>query len=134
MKINIEVIPHSEQLYDTAGNWFLDDAGVLQIRISRMKDPVYTHLVALHELVEALVESMKFGDLVPPQWLILQTDQFDQTFEKQRHKNDYASEPGYSNGCPVYQGHMLASAVEHLAAMLLKIDYNDYQKAIGNLK
>jgi hypothetical protein len=133
MKIEIDIIPHAAQRYPTAGDWFLDDEGVLQIRASTMSDLRYTALVILHELVEVLVESIKQGGLSVPRWLVVQTDVFDKDYEAKRAKDDDFSEPGYQPDCPVYQGHMIASAVEHLVAMLLKIDFNAYQDAIASL-
>lgn len=135
MRINIEVIPHAQQRYRSAGDWWVDDEGVLQIRASAMKNPRYSNLVILHELIEVLVETIKRQDsLVPPKYLVNLTDKFDQLYEEKRPEDDNTSEPGYDNACPVYQGHMVASAVEHLAAMLMAaVDYNDYQAAIAAL-
>lgn len=134
MRINIEIIPPEQQRYDTAGDWWVDENGVLQVRASEMKDPRYSNLIVIHELVEVLVETVKRQvDLVPPKHLILMTDRFDQAYEDDRSVDDDTSEPGYNPGCPVYEGHMIASAIEHLAAMLMTVDYNDYQKAISDL-
>lgn len=133
MKINIEVIPHELQRYPTAGDWWTDAAGTLQIRASKMSDPRYSCLVILHELIEVFVESMKQGSLLPPEDLIATTDAFDQNYEDKRDPDDFNSEPGYDSSCPVYQGHMIASATEHLAAMVLAVDYNAYQTAITDL-
>jgi len=136
MRIQIETIPHAQQRYNTAGDWWVDAEGVLQVRVSEMRDPRYAGLVAIHELVEVLTEGLKVSDdgtLKVPHWLVAQTDKYDETYEKQRHKGDDYSEPGYEPSCPVYQGHMIASAVEHLVAMLLHIDFNQYQKAMTKL-
>jgi hypothetical protein len=133
MKINIEMIPHQLHRYSTVGDWWVDKEGTLRIRVSDMGNEQYSALVALHELVEVLVESIKHGSLAVPHWLVVQTDKFDEEYEAKRSKKDTSSEPGYQPDCPVYEGHMLASAVEHLAAMLLHIDYNAYQKAIADL-
>lgn len=57
MSIHIDFIPQAEQRYDTIGDWYWDDYGNLQIRVTS-DDPEYNHdqqiLVAIHELIEVL--------------------------------------------------------------------------------
>ena len=134
MKINIDIIRHEQHRYETAGDWWLDEEGVLQVRVSQMEDSRYTALVALHEVVEVLVESIaRQGELKVRPSLVALTDAFDKRYEESRAEGDDYSEPGYDPDCPVYQGHMIASAVEHLAAMLMNVNYNHYQAAIFDL-
>ena len=52
MKINIETIPHSDQRYPTVGDYWDDENGVIQVRVSDMKDWRYEALVVMHELIE----------------------------------------------------------------------------------
>ena len=52
MKINIETIPHGDQRYPTVGDYWDDENGVMQVRVSDMKDWRYEALVVIHELVE----------------------------------------------------------------------------------
>ena len=52
MKINIETIPHGDQRYPTVGDYWDDENGVMQVRVSDMKDWRYEALVIIHELVE----------------------------------------------------------------------------------
>lgn len=54
-RINIETIAHKDQRYPTAGDWWRDGNGILQIRVSEMSDNRYSLLVAIHELVEVLL-------------------------------------------------------------------------------
>lgn len=132
IQIEIKIIPNAEQRVPGVGDWYVDDEGVLQIRVSETGNPQFNGLLVIHELVETLVESLKQGDLNVPRWLVVQTDKYDETFEKRRHKDD-RDEPGYEPSAPYYHGHMLASAVEHLIASLLRIDYNEYLHAIDRL-
>jgi hypothetical protein len=134
MKINIEIIPHAAQRYSTVGDWWVDPDGTLQIRVSKLSDPEFSALVALHEVVEVLIEGIKReGALAVPEELVRQTDGFDRAYEDRRAASDETSEPGYEYDCPVYQGHMVASAVEHLAAMVCGVNYNDYSEEITSL-
>jgi hypothetical protein len=134
MKINIEIIPHEQQRYPTVGDWWVDPDGTLQIRASQLSESRYSALVALHELVEALIEGIKESDRldVPPS-LVAKADAWDKRYEERRPPDDKYSEPSAVPTCPVYEGHMAASAIEHVAAMLLGVDYNHYQTKIADL-
>src|SRR5262249_37826766 len=54
-KIVSEVIDHTAQRYDTAGDWWFDPDGTLHVAVSKMSDPRYTVLLAMHELTEAIL-------------------------------------------------------------------------------
>ena len=47
--IRIKSISHKSQRYETVGDYFTDKKGKEQIRVSRMSDPRYELLVAVHE-------------------------------------------------------------------------------------
>jgi hypothetical protein len=54
MNINIKVIPESEQRETVNGaDWFFDDQGDLQVRVSPMSDWRYEVALAFHEAFEA---------------------------------------------------------------------------------
>lgn len=70
MLIDYQVVAHSEQRYETAGDWWWDNSAfklgnmtaetkpdnpVLHIRVSKMSDPRHELLVFHHELTEALL-------------------------------------------------------------------------------
>jgi len=132
MNIQIQIIPHNEHRYETVGDWWLDDDGTLQVRVSKLSDSRYEALVVIHELVEVLIESVKrTGKLEIPQKLVEETDMFDKRYEYGRAADDEESEPGCEPDCPVYQGHMAASAIENIVAMLLNVNYNDYADEIA---
>jgi len=73
MKIVIETIPHNDHRYDTVGDWYYDKDEVLQIRVSNLYDWRKEALIAVHELVEALM--CKSSGV--SQW---QVDSFDKKF------------------------------------------------------
>lgn len=134
LKIQIDTIDHKNQAYETCGDWRVE-GDTVHIFVSEMSDHRYEALVAIHELVEVLIETVKrTGELsLPPPSLIEATDAFDKAFEAGRPPDDDESEPGCVPACPVYQGHMVATATEHLAAMVLGIDYNHYSSEIEGL-
>ena len=136
MKINFEVIPHNQMRYETCGDWWLDAEGVIQFRVSRMSNNRFSALVFIHEFVELMIELAKrsFGQLEAREilkQLVARTDHFDKEYEKGRPADDDESEPGCEPRCPVYQGHMAASAIEHIAAMILGVNYNQYADEIA---
>ena len=126
-KITIEVINHKSQRYETCGDWQFKDDNNLLIRVSNLNDTKMNCLVAIHELVEALL--CKFND---PEITTAQVDSFDMKFEKNRKEEDN-SEPGDCPEAPYYEQHKLATVIERALASALKVDWEDYEKRIDSL-
>lgn len=126
--INIKVIPHSEQRYETVGDYWDDENGVKQIRVSE-STPHYEFLVAIHELIEAYLvasKGIKIEDI----------DTFDKEFEKMR--SEYPKfigdmEPGDNDSAPYFHEHQMATRVEKWMAQNLGIDWEVYNKAINQM-
>ena len=125
MNIHIKTIPHKHQRYETVGDWFYDERGNLQIRVSEMPDARFELLVAVHELLEAL-DCDEHG---VEQEVV---DQFDMQYERDRHIGD-DSEPGDSRMAPYYEEHQFATGVERLFAQRLGVNWRDYEKAVNEL-
>ena len=114
MRIAIEYIPQENQRYDTAGDWYYDSRGDLQIRVSDdLKTQDEKFLVAIHELVEAHL-CTKHG--------ITQEDV--DKWDMELASADTA-EPGDLPGCPYGRQHRFAMLIEHLVAHELGLG-NDY--------
>lgn len=133
-KIEIEVVPHKEQRYETVGDWFYrKDADlasgrmneVLVIRVSDLGDWRYNALVAIHELVEVVLCKQRGISQAA-------VDQFDIEFERRRKKNDL-SEPGDSVQAPYRAEHCAATGVERLLAAQLGVDWEPYEAKINSL-
>ena len=125
MNIHIKTIPHKQQRYETVGDWFYDEHGNLQIRVSEMPDARFEQLVAVHELLEAL-ECDEHG--VEQEAV----DSFDTQYERDRQAGD-TSEPGDSHMAPYYEEHQFATGVERLFAQRLGVNWQDYEKAVKAL-
>lgn len=128
-KINIQVIPHSEQRYETIGDYWDDSDGTKQIRVSA-STPHYEFLIAVHELVESYLVASKGIN-------ISDIDKFDQEFEKMR--NEYPKfigdmEPGDNDNAPYYHEHQIASRIEKWLADTLGVDWNMYEKTLNKMK
>lgn len=123
LNVNIQVIEHSEQRYETAGDWFFSPSGDLNIRVSRLKDSgngeYMEQLVALHEYIEALLCKCRgiSGEIV--------TD-FDTL-------NLNCKEPGNLPEAPYYHEHQFATFVEYKMAEQLKINWEKYDEVIAAL-
>ena len=124
MMITIETAPAAKMRYPSAGDWQLKPDGTLHITVSRMSDHRYEFLVALHELVEALLCKETGVSQAA-------VDAFDIEYEKHRKPGD-DSEPGDAAGAPYRREHVIASVTERLAAELLKVDWNRYGAEVAS--
>lgn len=140
MNIDIQVIPHNEQRYDTVGDWFFTKdwyrpkgtemgpqklwtpIDLLHIRVSKMSDWRYEVLVGLHELVECLICRQQG---VSQQAV----DNFDMAW--QQHAD--IAEPGDDPTAPYYQQHQLASVVERLVSLALGVYWPAYEDEVMSL-
>lgn len=123
--IIISTINHNHQRYPTVGDWFIDERGDLHIKVSRMGNPRYEELIAVHELAEALL-CLSRGI---PQELI---DDFDMEYEAIRTL-DNKSESGDAPNAPYKKEHFFATTIERLLATELQVDWAEYDKAVNDL-
>lgn len=128
MKITLRSIPHSQQTYPTAGDYFEHPDGTLEIVVSETGNEDYNLLVALHELVEARL-MQKRG--IP----LRDSDKFDIAYEQQRAlgKHSESDEPGNDPQCPYRREHFTADVVERIMAHGLGVDWKLYGDAINAL-
>lgn len=123
--INILVIPHAEQRYNTVGDYWVDEEGVTQVRISDFGNPFYENLVLTHELIE-LTLCQKAGITID------MIDTYDFAFEQNRTPGD-ASEPGDDPAAPYYEQHQFATKVEKEMAEKLGVDWDTYGARVEEL-
>jgi hypothetical protein len=126
MKINIETIPHGEQRYPTVGDYWDDEAGVVQVRVSDMKDWRYEALVAVHELVEMFLT--KHRDIAEPC-----ISEFDIKFEQSREQALLTGEPGDHPNAPYRREHFFATNLERLLSAELGVDWFEYDRDVDAL-
>ena len=136
MKINVETIEHSEQEYETCGDYWMD-GDTMEVRVSDMGNADYEFLVAIHEQIEAyfcMKENVDFDKIT----------KFDKHFEAMRR--DYSDlvgdmEPGDSEVAPYNKQHKMASMFEKwLADNIAKIEdknpdvyWQEYDEAVNKL-
>jgi hypothetical protein len=126
MKINIETIPHDEQRYPTVGDYWDDENGVIQIRVSDMKDWRYEALVIVHEMLEMFLTKHR-GILEH------EISNFDIEFENTRSDQSVCVEPGDHPQAPHRREHFFATNLERLFAAELDVDWFQYDRDVDAL-
>lgn len=125
MKIIIKTIPLEEQKYPTLGDYWRDEDGTLQIRITETGNDFYATLVAIHELVEkTLTEHKGIRDE--------DITKHDLWVETEIKKGNYPAdaEPGEHPKSPYYEQHMLAERIEKMICKHLGINFTEYNEEI----
>ena len=118
MRLYVETIPHNEQRYNTVGDWWKDDNGTIQIRVSDTGNEKYNFLIALHELVEQqLCEYRGVSEE--------SVTAFDKKFTG-------TGEPGDDPKAPYQLEHGFATGVERLLASALNIKWKDYETKVDS--
>ena len=125
MKFQLRKIPHSEQRYETCGDWVILEDGSIRISVSDMGNEDYAFLVALHEAVEVwLCKKRGITDA--------EVSAFDIEYEKNRPEGD-ESEPGDDPNAPYRKEHFFATNIERMIALELGVDWAQYDKAVMSL-
>ena len=134
MQIHVQVIPHSEQKYETCGDWWWAE-DTLEIRVSELGDPAWEFLIAAHEMDEAMgcrKDGIKVEDI----------DAFDLAYENARKDKANApcgckpteiSEPGDDPHAPYFKWHQIATTFEKRRAAVLHIDWKAYDEKVNAL-
>ncbi len=104
---SVEVIPHSEQRYETCGDWIFED-GVLKIKVSDTGNDMDAFLVGVHEAVEGMLCKVHG------------VDEIDVThFDMVEFQGD--GEPGEDMKAPYHFEHAVAEVVERIVAAAAKV-------------
>lgn len=127
MEIRIKTIPHHLQRYPTVGDYWYEN-GILEVRVSEMKNDKYHFLVALHEVIE---EFLTRGDGITEE----EIKEFDIKYENKRDVGfvPLDSEPGFSDDCPYRVHHTIATAHEMNIAALCGVNWMEYDKTVNSL-
>jgi len=120
--LQVEVVPHAEQRYNTVGDWIpgRPEEGIPhRIIVSNTGSPNADVGCALHELVEF--------------WLCHQrgiseesVSAFDVAFE--------GEDPGADPEAPYHQEHMTATAIEHCFVAAMGLSIAEYNRSWDNLE
>lgn len=129
-EIEVRVIPHEKQRYDTCGDWLFrkiigEQRDILSVTVSALPDPRMEHAVMLHEIAEALLcrQAGIEERLVTA---------FDTAYEANRKEGD-TSEPGDSPDAPYRAQHQMATSIERLFIISSGLSWSEYEAAVDNL-
>lgn len=126
MTIHIESIPHEKQRYPTVGDYWEEDGGIEQVRVSELPDWRYEALVAVHEMVEMILTKHRniSEEMISA---------FDIAFERDREAGKVLGEPGDDPRAPYRREHFFATNVERLLAAELGVDWGAYETLVDGL-
>ena len=114
--IHIATIPHGEQRYETVGDYWIDAAGTLQIKVSALGDWRAERLVAIHELIEqTLTQAAGITNEA--------IDAFDMG-----HPD--LSDPGADPRAPYHRQHTIATGIEMLLCAELGLSWAEYDATV----
>ena len=126
LRMHIETIPHESQRYPTVGDYWLDENGIEQIRVSEMMDWRYEVLVAVHEIVEmALTRNRNIAEEA--------ITEFDVKFEQDKERQLVTGEAGDNVNAPYRKEHFFATNLERLFAAELGVDWFEYDRYVDAL-
>lgn len=126
-RVEVRIIPHVGQRYPTVGDWIFRGK-TLHITVSYMGNNILETLVAIHEYIEAIACLRdKIGER--------EVTAFDMVFEEWRKQGQVAAlaEPGNDTRAPYFKQHQMATEVEKLAAKLLGVNWDEYDKVVNSL-
>lgn len=126
--ISIKSIPGDLQRYPTCGDYWYDDMGILQVRVTEMGNSFYETLIAIHEITEELLT--KHRGLTEQKIM-----DFDIYYEARRKQGlvPEDSEPGFSNESPYLKEHTLATAIEMQICAMAGESWIDYERILNEL-
>jgi hypothetical protein len=120
MKIIVETVPHRKQrIPGQVGDWVIDAAGNIGIRVSETGAWRFDASIAVHELVEALL--CRNDDVTQEQ-----VDHFDVGF-----RGD--GEAGDAHDAPYARQHCFATAVERMLIAAFGLSWDAYEKTVEAL-
>jgi hypothetical protein len=119
-RIEITIIPHESQRYDTCGDWqFKGDT--LEIHVSDLGDERFNTLVVVHELIEAM--ECKFNGISEES-----VDEYDF-----KHKDAGSADLDSNLDAPYYRYHNDSTAIEWLLSRLFEVNWKDYSEKINQV-
>ncbi len=128
MDICIKTIPHTEQNYDTVGDYWTNEDGLVEFRISKIGDD-YEFLVLIHELIEQYLTKRRG---ITEKSIC----EFDVQYEEERKKGLHPkdAEPGDDLKAPYRKEHKFATLLERLLAHELGVDWEEYEDIVMSLE
>ena len=115
----ITAIPHKQQKYDTAGDYYEAMGDAWKVTVSKLPDWRMEAAIVIHELVEMyLTKHRKIN------WDVITG------FDKSVDSDD----PGCLPQAPYHKEHMCATEIEKIFCKEIGLDWEEYNKALDALE
>ena len=125
MNISIQVVAESDHRpCASGGDWFFDEDGDLQVRVSKMSNWRRETILALHEVCEAVL--CKHNGVLQEQ-----VDRYDAEYMKRSPETFMNA--GDSPQAPYAREHGFASSVERLMATEMDTNWSDYEHELESI-
>jgi hypothetical protein len=124
VQILIETVNPQAMRYATVGDWFYDADGVLHIQVAHCGNGNSELIVAVHELVEALL--CRHNDISEGN-----VTEYDKQWNEQAGLK--ADEPGNEADAPYHKEHTIATAIEMLMASHLDVNWAQHEDALDKV-
>lgn len=122
MNIHIKVIPESEQRACVNGaDWYWDEEGDLQVRVSPLSDWRREVLLGFHEAIEAVL--CKHNGVSQES-----VDAFDLEYDK---THTFDVDAGDDPAAPYVREHCFATAAERMLCAELDVNWESYDKELA---
>lgn len=113
-EIVIKIINHKDQRYDTWGDYWIEDDGTVQFRISRFENSYNVMPLLVHEFLEfwrCMAEGIKEPDITDYDLAHLEDD-----------------DPGMNLDAPYHKEHLQSMGIERFICMQDGIDFETYYR------
>jgi hypothetical protein len=119
MNISITVIDNNKQRYNTVGDWYYDPTDkTMVIKVSDTGNKKYNFLIAIHELIEAIL----------CEWAGISSELVDMW-----DLNYGDGEPGQGIDCPYFMQHFTATCIEGTLALMIGVNWVEYDECVNKL-
>lgn len=117
--MEINLIKHSDQRYNTVGDWYTTETDEIVINVSDSGNNDTNFLVTVHELIEQyLCERHNISATTVDNWDTSHPD---------------AKDPGSLPGCPYGLAHGIALSIEKYLSSILGMDWKAHEELLDSL-
>ena len=118
--LQVSVIDHNKQRYNTVGDWYYDSSeNSIIVKVSDTRNNRLNFLIAIHEIIEA---TLCMWDGITSKMV----DKWDS------NNADY-NDPGSLPNCIYGKQHLIATSIEMMLAVIIGVDWNWYEDVINSL-
>ena len=118
----------NQRLRGNVGDYFYDENGVLNIRVTDMGNTLYERLVAIHELCEVTMTEDK--GITEDEIQAFDEMFFAEGVDDMLHDTE---EPGWDKRCPYRTEHGISENIERQIALHCGVVWEEYERSIDDV-